>query len=348
MERWVGEHERRRASLTNEERSIDMSVISVQPARSGLPGLAVAALLMLAAACSPVPSTPPQAPVQTPVAQPQSTASPALPEATDLTLAQEAGRVLIGLTVRPARPGPNTLLLYVLPPDGPASALDVPLGVSIDGRAVAVDTCSRTCRTATLTLVGGEHVDVVAGGPAGGTAGFDLPTLPAPDGTALLQRVQDRMHRLRSYRVDETLGPASPPLQSRYAFEAPDRMRVDLGDGASTVWVGPTRYARDAASAPWRTETVDMGLTVPTFVWDASDAGGTYVGAHLVGTETVDGVQTQVLAFFMNAGQTVVWFRLWADGGGLVHRAAMRAQGHFMDHRYSDFDAHLVVEPPTR
>jgi hypothetical protein len=62
----------------------------------------------------------------------------------------------------------------------------------------------------------------------------------------------------------------------------------------------------------------------------------------------VNGVQTPVLAFFMNAGQTPVWFRLWADDSGLVHRASMRAQGHFMDHRYCDFDAQLAVEPPTR
>jgi hypothetical protein len=70
------------------------------------------------------------------------------------------------------------------------------------------------------------------------------------------------------------------------------------------------------------------------------------VGAHIVGADTVDGVQTQVLTFFLDLPQTPVWFRLWADADGLVHRAAMRAQGHFMDHRYTDFDAALSIEPP--
>ena len=28
-------------------------------------------------------------------------------------------------------------------------------------------------------------------------------------------------------------------------------------------------------------------------------------------------------------------------------RASMRAQGHFMDHRYTDFDAAISIEPPT-
>jgi hypothetical protein len=192
-------------------RSIDMVVISIQPSPGNLL-CAVAAMLMLPVACSPVVSIPPHGTVQTSVEQPSPIVSPALPEGTDLTFAQEAGRVLIGFTVRPGLPGQNTLLLYVLPPDGPAAAADVPLTVSVDGQALFLDTCSRTCRTATLVLVGGEHMDVAAGGPAGGTAGFDLPALPAPDGMALLQAVQDTMHRLRTYRVDETMGPASPPL----------------------------------------------------------------------------------------------------------------------------------------
>jgi hypothetical protein len=324
-----------------------MAVIPVHLSPRRPLGAAVAAVLMLSVACSQA-STPPQDAAQTLVEQPPPTVSPALPEGTDLTLAQEAGRVLIGLTVRPGLPGQNTLLLYVLPPDGPATAADVSLTVSVDSHTLSLDTCSRTCRTATVALVGGEHVDIAAGGPSGGTAGFDLPALPAPDGTALLQRVQDTMHRLHTYHVDETLGPASPPLRSRYTFEAPNRMQVDLDHGASSVWVGPTRYSRDATSAPWRTESVGSGLAVPTFVWDVQQAGGTYVGAHLVGTEADDGVQTQVLAFFMNAGQTPVWFRLRVDNSGLVHQASMRAEGHFMDHRYGDFDALLTVEPPTR
>jgi len=72
---------------------------------------------------------------------------PALPQADDLTFGQNAGKVLVGLTVRPAQPGPNTLLLYVVPPEGPAAAADVPLSLTLDGEGVALDTCSRTCRS---------------------------------------------------------------------------------------------------------------------------------------------------------------------------------------------------------
>jgi hypothetical protein len=69
-------------------------------------------------------------------------------------------------------------------------------------------------------------------------------------------------------------------------------------------------------------------------------------GAHIVGADTVDGVETHVLTFFLDLPQTPVWFRLWSDPSGLVRRASMRAQGHFMDHRYTDFDGAISIEPP--
>src|SRR6266487_1531958 len=205
-------------------------------------GVVVAALMFVSVAC--VAAVPAPSPVSSTAASPTTaaaTASPALPQADDLTFGQDAGKVLVGLTVRPAQPGPNTLLVYVLPLEGPAAAADVPLSLAISGQTIPLDTCSRTCRTAIVTLNGGEHVDVVAGGASGGAAAFDLPALPAPDGTALLQQVQDRMHQLHTYRVAETLGPATPPLRAAYVFEAPDRMQLTPANGETTVWVGPTR-----------------------------------------------------------------------------------------------------------
>jgi hypothetical protein len=273
--------------------------------------------------------------------------SPALPQVDDLTLGQDAGKVLIGLTVRPAQPGRNSLLVYVLPLEGPSAAADVPLSLAVGGENISLDTCSRTCRTAPVSLQGGEHIDVVAGGPEGGTASFDLPVLPTADGTVLLQHVQDRMHQLHTYRVQETLGPATPVLRADYMFEAPDRMQLSPANGDTTVWVGPTRYTHKAALGIWEAEDFGTSLPVPSFIWDLPESGGMYISPHLVGSETLDGVQTQILTFFLDLPQTPVWFRLWSDNSGLVHRASMRAQGHFMDHHYTDFDAPLSIEPPV-
>ena len=58
------------------------------------------------------------------------------------------------------------------------------------------------------------------------------------------------------------------------------------------------------------------------------------------------GGTTGLVAFFGDSGGTPVWFRLWVDQGGLVRQAQMRAQGHFMDHRYYDFDAPIRITPP--
>jgi hypothetical protein len=254
--------------------------------------------------------------------------------------------VLIGLTLRPAEPGQNTLVVYLLPLEGPSAAAEVPLSLSIGGQNVSLDACAPTCRTAVVTLMGGEHIGVVAPGTDGGTASFDLPALPALDGTPLLQQVQDRMHQLHTYRVAETLGPATPPLRANYEFEAPDRMQISPANQEPTVWVGPMRYIRQSNSASWQVQNFGTGLPVPSFVWDLPGSGDAYVGPHVVGTETVDGIQTQVLTFFMDLPHTPVWFRLWSDASGLVHRASMRAPGHFMDHRYSDFDAAFSIVPP--
>ena len=38
---------------------------------------------------------------------------------------------------------------------------------------------------------------------------------------------------------------------------------------------------------------------------------------------------------------------LWTDADGLVHRAEMRGQGHFMDEHYTDFDAPFTIQSPT-
>src|SRR5690349_6320367 len=82
----------------------------------------------------------PSAP-KTPAPQPTEQASPALPVADDLTFGEAAGTVLIGLTVLPAKPGPNVLLIYVAPKEGPSAAASVPVSMTLDGQPVQLTTC---------------------------------------------------------------------------------------------------------------------------------------------------------------------------------------------------------------
>jgi hypothetical protein len=250
------------------------------------------------------------------------------------------------LTIRPSRPGRNDLLLYLLPTDREEAAGAVPIDLTVNGRPLAVQPCGPSCARAAADLQGHERVEARIRTRNGGTVAFDLPALPAPDGRAIFERMQARMHALKTFRVDEVLGPAEPPVRTVYAYQAPDRMQFQMDSGFQTVWVGSTRYDRPSPDAPWQAQHfVNLIMQVPRFVWDLPGAPR-YLALRLAGSEQVDGVETQILAFFVHSGRTPIWFRLWVDGEGLVHRALMHAEGHFMQHRYYDFDAPFTIEPP--
>lgn len=273
-------------------------------------------------------------------------AASALPEEGDLTLGGDAGDVLVGLTLRPGTPGPNNVLVYLLPLDGERAADGIGAELVVGDRAIKMEGCAATCRRGRIDVVGGERVEVRLGGGALGSAAFDLPGLPAPDGADLLARMRARMRQLRSLRYEETLGPSQPPTSTRYALQSPDRLRYDIDGGTSLVWIGPTRYLRDRPDGPWREEQTGFSLEVMQFVWGGPGITQ-LISPRLLGSRIVDGVQTQVLTFLAHSRSTPIWFEVAVDGEGLVRQAEMRAQGHFMKHHYFDFDAPLTIEPPT-
>jgi hypothetical protein len=66
-----------------------------------------------------------------------------------------------------------------------------------------------------------------------------------------------------------------------------------------------------------------------------------------VGEDRVDGPQATVVSFAGGQPGTPIWFRLWIDPQGLVRRAEMRAQGHFMNDHYYDFGAPFAISAPV-
>ena len=54
-----------------------------------------------------------------------------------------------------------------------------------------------------------------------------------------------------------------------------------------------------------------------------------------------------MVSFFQGDAQEPIWFRLWIDDQTLVRRSEMRAQMHFMDTDYSDFNAPAAIEAPA-
>src|SRR5205807_1553764 len=134
---------------------------------------------------------------------------------------------------------------------------------------------AQACRAADVDVRGGETLTVTAGA---GSATFRVPQLPAADAGALLGRALQRMHDLRTFRLDETLMPARAPLSVTYAFQAPDRLSYQVSGGGQTVIVGSTQYTRDGPAAPWKAETLPP-VPVPSFVWDGSPT----VAPHALG-----------------------------------------------------------------
>ncbi len=263
----------------------------------------------------------------------------ALPQPGDLTLGGSAGDSVVGLAIRPGRPGQNVLWVYAMSVAGESAAAQVAVRIEVDGRDVTARHCGPTCATASVSLAGGESISVLLG--AGQDAAvFKLPQLPAPDGTGVVQMLQRAMHQLHAYRIDETLGPASRPLRTLYAFQSPDRLSYQLSTGGETVIVGTVRYSRSTPTGRWVVEDT-LPIRVPDFAWDSAPIqDATIVDASGPGGE-------QVVSFFEAPYGSPVWFRVIVDGQGLVRQAEMRARGHFMDDRYFDLDAGFSIVPPV-
>ncbi len=263
----------------------------------------------------------------------------ALPQPGDLTLGGSAGDSVVGLTIRPGRPGQNTLWVYAMPVSGEAAAARRAVRIEVDGLDIGARRCGPTCASASASLTGSESISVLLG-TGHDAAIFKLPQLPAPDGTAVTQTFQRAMHQLNAYRIDETLGPSSLPLRTLYAFQSPDRLTYQLSTGGETVIIGSVRYSRSTPTERWLVEST-LPIHVPDFAWDS----GPIQDARVVDAGEPGG--EQVVSFFEAPYGSPVWFRLVAGGQGLVRQAEMRARGHFMDQRYFDFDAAFSIVPPV-
>ncbi len=267
----------------------------------------------------------------------------ALPKPGELTMGGNAGQVLIGLTLHPATPGPNVADVYLLPLEGDQGAASLAATITVNGTSQSLHRCGDTCRQASVVLRGEDAITIDVAGSKGGSAAFAIPPLPAPDGSALLGHAQATMHALLSYRLSETLSSGLATIPSEYAFAVPNRMESSVNGQAQAVWIGDTRYLKLQPNKPWQVETGGPPIPVPAFIWDYFQP---FVDPRIVGQDETDGDRTTIVSFAGGQSGTPIWFRLWIDESGLVRRAEMRAQGHFMDDHYYDFDAAITITPP--
>ena len=212
----------------------------------------------------------------------------------------------------------------------------------MDRRTVPLEACGATCRHTMAVVEDGDVLQVRVAGVDDVAALFALPDLPAPDGRALLDKLDSRMARVDSLRYDEVLGPVDPPLRSTAEIVVPDRLTFTIWTlDRETVRIGDMMYQREGDGA-WEVEQ-GPPVQVPSYIWDYPGK----VAPRIIGTDNVDDVRTDVVSFFIDHSSGPIWYRLWVDDEGLVRRAEMRARGHFMDHRYYDFGAPITINPPV-
>lgn len=271
-------------------------------------------------------------------------AAAGLPKPGDVSLASNAGSVLVGLSIAPGRPGPNRVTAYLVPIQGNRAAASLIANATVGTTTRALRQCGDTCRDATFVLSGGETLDVDVLNPGGGRATFAIPPLPAPDGGQVLALMQQQMHSLGAYHATETLTSGGPIIASEYSSVAPDRSVWAVNGVTNNIWIGTTQYTRAGTDEPWQ---VTRGLpdnTVPSFVWDYF---APLINVHVIGQESVDGVPTTVVSAFGNRSGTPLWFRFWIDVSGRVHQVDMDAPGHFMVDHYLSFNAPVAIGPPA-
>ena len=270
-----------------------------------------------------------------------------LPTAGDLALALPADDTIVGLATPAAQAGIHDVFIHLVPPGGDQTE-EIEVSLTVDGRPADVRRCGPACRSTTAALEAGTVVRAELSGPPGsnGTATFTIPSLPPPDASRLVTTMRERMDQLRTVRYAETLAPGDPPITSTWELAFPDRIHgiVHPPRFREMIRIDDRWWTRDQPDGSWtEAPSSGNGLSVRADVslWDV-----TSTNHHVIGTETVDGVPTQIVAFFARAGQLPVWYRLWIDDDHHVRRAVMLAQGHIMEQHYDDFNAPLTIQPP--
>ena len=266
-----------------------------------------------------------------------------------LSVADASGPFVVGLTILPPKPGLAEVRIQVLGVDAGdglrnarfqgssgSSTVDVPL----DG------TCGLGCFTGTASFAtaGDWRLEVQVDSNRGPVSINESVPLPAPDGSAAVARALSAVESLKSALMTEHLSSivGGPAYDSTYEFQAPDKAAITLKD-STTIFVGETRFLRTGTGA-WETSP----FPPPGFSWPIGyyrEFWGAASAARLLGTETVDGVPTQVIAFVRP--DVPAWFRIWVGvSDGIVRREDMRAEGHIMDHTYSEVNGPITVTPP--
>ncbi len=312
-------------------------------------GVALAAAVLVA---FPPPRSQPArraAPLHAPVAPSVPRPLGATLAADQLSVAEEAGPLIVAAWVTHTPRGGLSVELHTL------GINEQPLDVSthILG-ATSIGSCGVGCRTAqlprspaALTVLVSEH---------GGSYTARLPVRwnSGADALArrLLARVEPGQLALREVRIHESLrgGPTVPNITD-YQLQAPDRFAFKFSRGSQplgeTVIIGKNEWQR---SVPQRRWTLSGYGGSNTFAadsylgwWTAYAQNPRLMDLERTATGTIADVAT--LTEIQDLGP--VWLRLRLD---VTHRQLQRLRmitaGHFMTQEWGSFNRPLHIEPP--
>jgi hypothetical protein len=251
-----------------------------------------------------------------------------------VVLAQEAGTRALALAVKS---GLVRVSILRLSGEGQSG---LPVSVQFGGgaRVTTADACGPGCYQVRPSGLPVSPVTVRIGGTP---YRFDLPTIPAPDGTRIVARAADTWNSLKTLVWHERL--ASSPtdvLVTEYRAVAPHSLSYTIEGASAAVIIGGTRWDRPSPTGRWASSPQNPPLRQPQPFWhDVTDA-------HVVGTAKIGSHTVWRVSFFDPS--TPSWFEASIDQQTYrTLRLDMTAAAHFMHHVYGPFDAPIEIRPPA-
>jgi copper transport protein len=307
-------------------------------------GLAVLAVVGLLTALPPARG----AEAATSATAPGNAAGQPNPNSNDVTLASNAGATLVTLTIGDTSTGAGTLTVVLHDSVGNTlsdAAVQAQLTPPGGGTPSTVTLAARNGQylgSGNFNLAGHWQITVAVTpkNAATSTATFAL-DLPAGGARWLLAAADAAMNRLTSLREHQTISSGGTPVVTDYEFVAPDKAHIRTGNTSETIAVGTQRFDRTNGGA-WSTSAwpEDGG-----YRWPRNDYASGSSEVALLGQEQVAGVDCWIVSFLDDASGARLTFWI-GQQDFLVRRETMFATGHYMDSRYSDFNAPITIAAP--
>jgi copper transport protein len=269
--------------------------------------------------------------------------------ADELSVAEEAGPLIVAAWVRHLPHGGLSVRLHTLGTN--EQPLEVPTRI---GGASTIGRCGVGCRTAPLARAPATLTVQVVDHGRGYTARLPVSWRPGANALArrLLAHVEPGQLALRDVRIHETLrgGPTVPNITD-YRLQAPDRFAFKLSRGSRLL--GETVII---ASKEWQRSAPERRWTLGQY-----GGGGTFAADSYLGWWTPYAQSPRLMDLERTAAGTVaeiatlsevqdlgpVWLRLRLD---VTHRRLLRLRmitaGHFMTQEWGAFNLPLQIESP--